>query len=605
LLNSRYDPSFQPLKDDGYITLTTHNYKADAINAEEIGKLKADNKSYKAIITGEFYEKSYPAEELVQLKAGAQVMMIKNDPEKKYFNGKIGVVTKLEDEIVHVQCKDEPYAIEVKKEVWENIRYTLNPSTQQVEEDVMGTFSQFPLRLAWAITIHKSQGLTFEKAVIDAGAAFASGQVYVALSRCTTLGGIVLKSRITNNGLRNDERIVQFSKQKDPAAQLAYALNESKKAYQSVVLKTTFEFKSILAVIDPFKKYVENNEKDFGEESLPWANALEEKVTQLVEVANKFQSQLQVLLDEKLMPEQNENLQKRLVAASKYFAEQLQLLDDYLLSSVAVTDSKQKAMVYNMMLQEVHVAIAQKMHAMKGLEYGFNAEAFAMHKKKFVATNLRVNAYSAANKTVKTDSPHPALYQQLRILRDKIVAQKDMPVYLVASGATLDELTRYLPQTLKELVQISGFGKAKIESFGQQFLDIIIDYCRQRNLTSLIHEKIPKRERKEKDPTKEKVDTKLETYKLYQLGKKISEIAEARNLSVGTIEGHLAHYVSQGNISIEDLVSKEKILLIEPLAKKIEGNAVNPLKQQLGNDVSYGEIKLVIASLEYLKNKNT
>lgn len=604
LLNSRYDANFQPQKDGGYITLTTHNYKADTINAEEIGKLNGDIVSYKAVITGEFYEKSYPAEELLQLKVGAQVMMIKNDPEKKYFNGKIGIVTKLEDEIVHVQCKDEPYAIEVKRENWENIRYTLNPTTQRVEEDVLGTFSQFPLRLAWAITIHKSQGLTFEKAVIDAGAAFASGQVYVALSRCTTLNGVVLKSRITNNGLRNDERIVQFSKQKDADAQLTYALNESKKAYQSVVLKTTFGFKSIVAAIDPFKKYIENNEKDFGEGSLPWTNTLEEKIYQLIEVANKFHPQLQLLLDEKLLPEQNENLQKRLVAASKYFAEQLKVLDDYLLSSVAVTDSKQKAMVHNMMLQEIHVAITQKMYDIQGLQHGFNAEAFAQHKKKFKATQIKINAYSAANKTVKTDVAHPALYQQLRMLRDKIVTQKDMPVYLVASGATLEELTRYLPQSTKELEQISGFGKAKIESFGQQFIDIIIEYSKQHNLGSLIHEKIPKRERKEKDPNKEKVDTKLETYKLYQSGKTIAEIATARNLTAGTIEGHLAFYVEQGKIAIADLVSKEKIILIEPLAKNFDGNSTTAIKEKLGNDVSYGEIKLVIASLNYLKNKN-
>ncbi|QEC68181.1 AAA family ATPase [Panacibacter ginsenosidivorans] len=604
LLNSRYDAFFQPSQHDGYITLTTHNHKADIINAEEVGKLKSNFVSYKAIITGEFYEKSYPAEELLQLKVDAQVMMIKNDAEKKYFNGKIGTITKLENEIVHVQCKGDTFPIEVKREKWENIRYTLNPSTQQVEEDVIGTFEQFPLRLAWAITIHKSQGLTFEKAVIDAGAAFASGQVYVALSRCTTLGGIVLKSRINNNGLKNDERIVQFSRQKDVATQLAYALNESKKAYQSVVLKTLFDLNAISKAVEPFKKYVQETLKDFNEEALVWTEMLEEKISQLQEVADKFQPQLKLLLDEKALPEQNENLQKRIIAASKYFAEHLQNLSQYLLSSVAVTDSKQKAMVYNMILQDVHIAIAQKLHAMKGLEHGFNAEAFAMHKKKFVSANLKVNAYSAANKTFKTDSVHPALYQQLRVLRDKICAQKDIPVYLVASGATLDELTRYLPQTVQELAQISGFGKAKLESYGQQFLDIIIAYCNQRNLTSQVHEKIPKKERREKDPNKEKTDTKLETYKLYQEGKTIKEIAEARNLSVGTIEGHLAHYVSQGNISIEELVSKEKILLIEPLAKNFEGNAVNPLKQQLGNDVSYGEIKLVIASLEYLKTKN-
>jgi len=604
LLNSRYDPSFQPAKDDGYITLTTHNYKADAINAEELGKLPLKIKSYKAGITGEFSEKSYPAEETLQLKVGAQVMMIKNDVEKKYFNGKIGVITKLEEESVHVQCKDEPFTIEVKKEKWENIRYTLNQTSQQVDEDVMGTFEQFPLRLAWAITIHKSQGLTFERAVIDAGAAFASGQVYVALSRCTTLGGIVLKSRINNNGLRNDERIVQFSHQKNAAAQLSYALDESKKAYQSVVLKTLFELTALIKPAEALQKFAEESLKDFNTETLPWIQQMQEKINQLQDIAVKFQPQLQQLLQEQIMPEQNEQLQKRLKAASVYFAEQLQQLDQYLLSSAAVTDSKQKAMVYNLMLQDVHAAIAQKLHSMQGCTDGFNSAEFFRHKKQFILTQLRVNAYAAANKTYKTDIPHPELYKQLRILRDKICAQKDLPIYLVAAGGTLEELTKYLPQTMQELGKISGFGKAKSESYGQQFLDIITTYSKLHNLTSLIHEKTPKRERKEKDPNKEKVDTKLETYKLYQSGKTVTEIAAARNLSAGTIEGHLAHYVRTGQISIEALVSKEKILLIEPLAKNFEGGTTTPIKERLGDNISYGEIRLVIASLEHLKQQN-
>jgi len=157
LLNSRYNPAFQPAKDEGYITLTTHNNKADAINAEALANLTGITRNYKAYITGEFYEKSYPAEELLQLKVGAQVMMIKNDPEKKYFNGKIGIVTKLDDDIVHVQCKDEETAIEVKKEVWENIRYTLNPALQKVEEEEIGKFEQFPLRLAWLLPFTKAR----------------------------------------------------------------------------------------------------------------------------------------------------------------------------------------------------------------------------------------------------------------------------------------------------------------------------------------------------------------------------------------------------------------------------------------------------------------
>ncbi|MBG9375701.1 helix-turn-helix domain-containing protein [Panacibacter sp. DH6] len=606
LLNSRFNADFQPSKDAGYITLTTHNYKADAINADQLNKLSSAVVNYKAVITGEFYEKSYPADELLQLKEGAQVMMIKNDPEKKYFNGKIGVVTRLETESVFVQCKDDPAAIELRKEKWENIRYTLNASTQRVEEEVIGSFEQFPLRLAWAITIHKSQGLTFEKAIIDAGAAFASGQVYVALSRCTTLGGIVLKSRITGNGMRNDERIVQFSRQKEAAAQLNYALNESKRVYQSSVLTSVFDIDAIFKAVSVFEKFVTEEIKYFNEEVLTWLATLQERLDHIAGVLDKFKPQLQALLNEPYIPEQHEALQGRLMAASKYFAEQLQVADRYLAGSVAVTDSKQKAMVYNLLLHDVHVALSQAVHTTKGLEEGFNAASFAMHRKGFRVTQLRVNAYAVANNKTqqKTETPHPALFQQLRLLRDKIVSQKNVPVYLVASGDTLHELSTYLPQTLEELAQITGFGKAKIESYGQQFIELINAYAAERNLTSCIHEKpVVKKEKKETKPAGEKTDTKLESYKLYKAGKSIAEIAQERNLAAGTIETHLAYYIEQGELSVNELVSTEKIVLIEPVVRNMENNASAPVKQQLGDQVTYGEIKFVIASLNHLKNK--
>ncbi len=603
LLNSRYNPLFQQPKDGGYIILTTHNYKADAINVEELNKLPAKITTYKAVITGEFNAKSYPAEETLQLKVGTQVMMIKNDSEKKFFNGKIGTVTKLESDMVQVECKGETFPVDIRKEKWENIRYTLNPASQRVDEDVLGSFEQFPLRLAWAITIHKSQGLTFEKAVIDAGAAFAPGQVYVALSRCTTLGGILLRSRISNNGLNNDERIVQFSRQKNSAAHLSGALDESKKVYQSMLLTTLFDLTPLIKATEGLQKFAEEYTADFNEETLPWVMQLQERLEKLQEIIIKFQSQLRLLLEENLMPEQNEKLQKRIAAAASYFADQLQYLSTYLQSSVAVTDSKQKAMLYIGALQDAHSSIAQKLHAMKSCTEGFNAANYHTHKQQFVLPALRVSAYATANKTFKTDSPQPELYKQLRMLRDKICAQHDVPIFMVANGATLDELARYLPQNMEELSKISGFGKAKMESYGQRFLDIITAYCFAKRLGSLIQEKEPKR--KQKEPGQQKINTKLETYKLYESGKNITEIAEERNLSAGTIESHLAHYVERGIISVEALLSKEKIQLIEPLARKHEGTSTTPLKEQLGNNVSYGEIKLVLASLNYLKVQNT
>src|SRR6185436_15160813 len=213
LLERSFTPHFKSNKDDGYIILTTHNEKARIKNDSELNRLTAPLFFYKAEIEGDFPENIYPVEEQLQLKIGSQVMFIKNDTEKikRYFNGRIGTVVELESDKIVVQCKEEPEPIEVKKEKWQNIRYAVDKTTKQLQEEVLGSFTQYPLRLAWAITIHKSQGLTFDKVIIDAGDAFAPGQVYVALSRCTTLDGIVLQSRIRTTNVFTDPRIVQFS----------------------------------------------------------------------------------------------------------------------------------------------------------------------------------------------------------------------------------------------------------------------------------------------------------------------------------------------------------------------------------------------------------
>ena len=244
ILESRFQPSFRRSKQDGYIVLTTHNNKAGEINAKELNSLSGKLFSYNAEVQDEFSDRAYPADEVLYLKVGAQVMFIRNDAAekgKRYFNGKIGTVSKLETDKIFVQCDDE-VEIEVQREKWENIRYTLNKSTRQLDSDVLGSFTQYPLRLAWAITIHKSQGLTFEKAIIDAGAAFAPGQVYVALSRCTNLEGMVLQSRVNSSSLFSDARIVEFSQRSASSGQLQQEFAIAKKHYQQTVLLSTFDF---------------------------------------------------------------------------------------------------------------------------------------------------------------------------------------------------------------------------------------------------------------------------------------------------------------------------------------------------------------------------
>ncbi|HEY6063837.1 MAG TPA: AAA family ATPase, partial [Chitinophagaceae bacterium] len=244
ILESRFQPGFRRRRQDGYIILTTHNSKASEINAKELDSLPTQLFSYEAEVQDEFSDRAYPADEVLHLKVGAQVMFIRNDSSEKgrrYFNGKIGIVTSLEAGKIFVQCEDREDEIEVSKERWENIRYTLNKTTRQLDSDVLGSFTQYPLRLAWAITIHKSQGLTFQKAIIDTGEAFSPGQVYVALSRCTNLEGIVLQSRIKSSRLFSDTRIVKFSQRSASSGQLQQELTLAKKSYQLTILINSFD----------------------------------------------------------------------------------------------------------------------------------------------------------------------------------------------------------------------------------------------------------------------------------------------------------------------------------------------------------------------------
>jgi Cdc6-like AAA superfamily ATPase len=604
ILDSRFNPIFRRAKHDGYIILTTHNDKARDINAMELQNLTDKLFSFNAEISNEFSASAYPTDEIFQLKVGAQVMFIKNDTDKakRYFNGKIGIVTKLEEDKIFVQCKDEPGEIEVKRETWENIRYTLNKTTRRVEEEVLGSFTQYPLRLAWAITIHKSQGLTFEKAIIDAGEAFAPGQVYVALSRCINLDGLVLQSRIRSSGLFSDNRIVQFSHYRASVSQLQQELTDSRKKYQLVVLMSTFDFSMAINYVKEILKYVPGHASSFNPETFSWLEELSGKMDKLQETAIKFNLRLQALFLQPGKPEQNIVLQERIKAAADYFVEELGLLLRFIQQSPAITDSRLHAKEYNESLKEVFAQLSTKKFLLDGCNGYFDIEAFQRRKKKFVLPLFAVNAYPGGLQQ-KTESPHPVLHQQLRKLRDSICSKKDLPIYIVAGSRTIDEMAVYLPQTPEHLIQISGFGKVKVEKYGQPFLAIIQQYCKENNLLSRITERSPKRQRKDTiGPKKSRIDTKAETYKLYKEGKPAADIASIRNLSIQTIEGHLAYYVQRGEINIEELISREKLLLIEPAIKNFNGGSIIPIREKLGTTVGFGEIRLVIAWTEFKNN---
>lgn len=594
MLLSRYDPSFKAQSGDGYITLTTHNYLADKINNEELQRLEGKLYTFNARIEKEFSEKSYPAEELLQLKVGAQVMFLKNDMEKvrRYYNGKTGIVEKIDQDKIFVKCGNEK-TIELARFKWENIRYTLNKQTQRVEEDIIGSFEQFPLQLAWAVTIHKSQGLTFEKVVIDAGAAFAPGQVYVALSRCTSLRGIVLHSPVTQAALRTDMRINRFAETKSGAGKISADLNDGKHAYQQQVLKEIFDISHASRLTTELNGQTREVASSFNDGAPVWVNELEEKITKLQQVAARFQKQVQQLSDDIILPEDNTALQERVKAAAKFFSAALQQLLQFIIKSPAVTDSRQHALAYAELLKKIHLSMHYQLHLIKSCLQGFSIILYSQFKKDYAAAQLNINAYSKGVAYTYSSSPHPDLLKQLRSKRDAICDRNDLPIYIVAGTTTLEEMARYLPQTKEELMRISGFGNAKVEKYGDDFLPLIQEYCNLHALTSLIHEKSPKREKKEPDEKKEKTDTKKLSYDLYKSDKTIAEIATERNLAVSTIEGHLSHYIQTGEIKLEELVSDDKKQKVINLLQQNKDTPFGEIKTTLGDAVSYGEIRMI------------
>jgi len=252
LLQEHFHPYFVPERSEGFITLTTHNAKADAINQQELDRLPNRVHKLDAVIHNEFPENAYPVDREMILKEGAQIMFIKNDKgeNRRYYNGKIGIVERIDayDKQVFVSFPGEKDLMQLEMETWRNIRYQFDNEQDEIKEEELGTFSQYPIRLAWAVTIHKSQGLTFDKAIVDAGQSFAPGQVYVALSRLTNLDGLVLKSKITPASIMTDERILKFAEQEESQERIERVLEEAQEIFTEQSLLQAYEWDKPVAV---------------------------------------------------------------------------------------------------------------------------------------------------------------------------------------------------------------------------------------------------------------------------------------------------------------------------------------------------------------------
>lgn len=362
LLNARYLPDFRNTDDDFHITLTTHNHLADQINRRQMDMLRGNAQLFRAMVIGDFPENIYPTDETLELKIGARVMFIRNDEKKsrRFYNGKIGVITDFTERGIMVRSDDEDILTE--KMEWKNIRYREDESTGKIIEEELGSFVQYPLRPAWAVTIHKSQGLTFDKVIIDAERAFAAGQVYVALSRCRTIEGIVLSSPLHHVALANDPRVISYTRNQPDLTAVSQALPQARKEYELQLFSALFDFRRLLTLIEQMRRQV-SEVVSFNEDTIPFLDSLTPQFSEWQSVAEKFRPQLSRLL----LSGDPERLKERVVAAAMYF---LPLLG---LAAVKVADhpcrSKNKADVaeFEPLLHDLFLTLHQKIHLMKAL----------------------------------------------------------------------------------------------------------------------------------------------------------------------------------------------------------------------------------------------
>jgi hypothetical protein len=598
-LHMRFDPGFRPGYDEKFITLTSHNNQADQINNREIERLFNAPFTYKAEVVGDFPENMFPAEKELVLKEGAQVMFLKNDTiMRRYFNGKIGVVKSLEEDAVIVEA--DGINIPVSKDTWENSRYTLNRGDGKLEQEVLGTFTQFPLRLAWAITIHKSQGLTFDKVMIDAGAAFSSGQVYVALSRCTSLEGIVLLSKIPNTAIQSNEHVVKGQQALTHKGSLAERFSGARLIFTQQLLEQIFSFDDISTAFNFLLHEVEKNSEKLNKDGIDGILLLHKEFLADKNIGQKFIGHIYLLMKEEAVIENNPALQKRISDAAGHFDLKLLTLLNNIKTHPLITEHKDVANDIDDVLKELAMAVYTAHYYIQYCKKAFELRSFLQHKLAFAQPRFSITSYASGKKQTISNIPNAELFETLKRWRDTVVEDSGLPIYMIANAETIKALSSYLPQNKKELALIKGFGKAKIEKYGDDIIDIITDYSEKYGLESNM-ENNPgngKNEASQKKMAVPKMDTKKLSYDLYKEGKSIGAIAEERKFTIQTIEGHLAHYIESGDISIDAFLDKNKQEQIQMATSENSDITLTELKQRLP-DISFGELRLMMASIKF------